>query len=177
VAPVSKDGFLIACVEQEGVSWVGVPLAVSVVDTVVETVVLDISVTVAVWLVVCVDVSVSVILDVSVRAGNADWVTVTMEALSKMVMGEADSVMVRAEQMLGEAELAKLDGLTDVETSLDEEELAGLEMATEVGMPLDEVGASERVRILVDKVVRPIELEATCPLQVPNSFWHFFASQ
>jgi hypothetical protein len=93
-----------------------------------------------------------------------------MEALSKMVMGEADSVMVRAEQMLGEAELAKLDGLTDVETSLDEEELAGLEMATEVGMPLDEVGASERVRILVDKVVRPIELEATCPLQVPNSF-------
>jgi hypothetical protein len=68
------------------------------------------------------------------------------------VIGEASAVTVKAEQVPGE------------------------EGASELGAGIDEAGGDEEVRTLVAKVVRPVELATTCPLQVPNSIWHFFAT-
>jgi hypothetical protein len=95
-------------------------------------------------------------------------VTVTISPLVTVmteVTAAADSVMVTAEQVLGARDMAELEGTSEEE-----------KMPLDDGAVVDELGLDEEARTLVDKVVRAAELETTCPLQVPNSLWHFFAT-
>lgn len=77
-----------------------------------------------------------------------------MAPLSVTVTEEADLVTVMAEQVFGEED-----------TAIDD---------SEIGVAED--GAGEGLLTLVVKVVRPTVLDAAFPLQVPNSFWHRFAT-